>query len=65
MRFRECYEICGSSLLPAEVLAFTPGNGGARIRVAFWHTVEGKLDDYGARFNAGQSPWLWWKDTLA
>jgi hypothetical protein len=33
--------------------------------VLYWHTVEGKLYDYGERFNAVPSPWLWWKDTLA
>jgi hypothetical protein len=33
--------------------------------VAYWHTVEGKIYDYGERFNAVPSPWLWWKDTLA
>lgn len=35
-----------------------------RIYVAYWHTVEGKLYDYGERFNAVPDPWLWWKDTL-
>jgi hypothetical protein len=33
--------------------------------VAYWHTVEGKIYNYGERFNAVPSPWLWWKDTLA
>jgi hypothetical protein len=27
--------------------------------------VEGKLYNYGDRFNAVPHPWLWWKDTLA
>jgi hypothetical protein len=35
------------------------------IFVLYWHTVEGKLYDYGERFNAIPHPWLWWKDTLA
>ncbi len=36
-----------------------------KIFVLYWHTVEGKLYDYGERFNAIPQPWLWWKDTLA
>lgn len=43
-----------------------PSSGASnRIHVIYWHTVEGKLYDYGERFNAVPSPWLWWKDTLA
>jgi hypothetical protein len=38
---------------------------GPRTYVVYWHTVEGKLYDYGERFNAVPHPWLWWKDTLA
>jgi hypothetical protein len=26
--------------------------------------VEGKLYDYGERFNAIPDPWRWWKDTV-
>jgi hypothetical protein len=39
--------------------------GAPRTYVLYWHTVEGKLYDYGERFNAIPHPWLWWKDTLA
>lgn len=30
----------------------------------YWHLVEGKLYDYGERFNAIPDPWRWWKDTV-
>jgi hypothetical protein len=36
-----------------------------RTYVVYWHTVEGKLYDYGERFNAIPHPWLWWKDVVA
>lgn len=73
MRFQERYNIGARPLLPAEYRTFLPadasadgGRGSARpIHVAYWHTVEGQLYDYGRRFNAVPSPWLWWKDTLA
>ena len=65
MRFRQRLELGGRALLPAEVRTFTPPTGDERTHVIYWHTVEGRIYDYGARFNAVPHPWLWWKDTLA
>jgi len=65
MRFREQYKIDGRPLLPAEFRVFTGGAGGEKTQVAYWHVVEGKVYDYGNRFNAVPHPWLWWKDTVA
>jgi hypothetical protein len=65
MRFRQRLELEGRALLPAEVRTFTPPAGDERTHVIYWHTVEGRIYDYGARFNAVPDPWLWWKDTLA
>jgi hypothetical protein len=39
-------------------------SGEPRTHVVYWHLVEGKLYDYGDRFNAVPHPLLWWKDTL-
>lgn len=71
-RFRHVYHVGDQDLLPAEFRVFTPGgmnagteDGAPKTYVAYWHTVEGKIYDYGARFNAVPSPWLWWKDTMA
>jgi hypothetical protein len=65
MRFQEQYTVREKPLLPAEYRVFTPGSSPEKTYVAYWHTVEGKLYDYGDRFNAVPHPWLWWKDTLA
>ena len=65
MRFRENYVLRERPLLPAEFRVFKASEQGAPIHVAYWHTVEGKVYDYGARFNAVPHPWLWWKDTMA
>jgi hypothetical protein len=65
MRFRQIYQLGGQELLPAEYRAFTPPNDTEKTYVAYWHTVEGKIYDYGARFNAMPHPWLWGKDIFA
>jgi hypothetical protein len=65
MRFREAYQVHSRALLPAEYRTFTAPNSTEKTFVAYWHTVDGKIYDYGARFNAVPSPWLWWKDTVA
>jgi hypothetical protein len=65
MRFKEVYELNGKRLWGAEERAFTGATGGEKTFVAYWHLVEGKLYDYGDRFNAIPHPWLWWKDTVA
>ncbi|MES2697363.1 MAG: exosortase-associated EpsI family protein [Verrucomicrobiota bacterium] len=66
MRFQQAYDVSGRHLLPAEYRVFLPPKSESdRTYVAYWHTVEGRLYDYGNRFNAVPHPWLWWKDTLA
>jgi Protein of unknown function (DUF3485) len=65
MGFRRTYSVDTKHLLPAEYRVFTGSSGASRTYVAYWHLVEGQVYDYGARFNAVPSPWLWWKDTLA
>lgn len=65
MRFRETFTVERQTLLPAEYRVFTPSTTAQRTYVVYWHTVEGKLYDYGGRFNAVPHPWLWWKDTVA
>lgn len=64
MRFRVPLALGSRPLLPAECRSFVAAAGEKPTHVAYWHTVEGRLYDYGARFNAVPSPWLWWKDTL-
>jgi hypothetical protein len=65
MRFRERYRLAGKPLLPAEARTFTQPTGGEKMYVAYWHTVDGRIYDYGARFNAVPDPWRWWKDAMA
>lgn len=72
MRFRETYTLADKPLKPAEYRVFVDGrsdptalDASARIHVMYWHIVDGKIYDYGARFNVTPSPWLWWKDALA
>ena len=67
MRFRVELELGGRRLLPAELRAFDPAlpSLGRIVHVAYWHTVDGRIYDYGGRFNAVPHPWLWWKDTVA
>jgi hypothetical protein len=65
MNFRQAHELNGKPLFRAEERAFTGAAGGEKTYVAYWHLVEGRLYDYGGRFNAIPHPWLWWKDTVA
>jgi hypothetical protein len=62
LKFKQTYEVKGRPLLPADWRVFVSGE--ARTQVVYWHLVEGKLYDYGDRFNAVPHPLLWWKDTL-
>jgi hypothetical protein len=64
-RFREAYSVGSRPLLPAEYRTFVAPGTSEEIHVVYWHLVEGRIYDYGARFNAVPHPWLWWKDTLA
>lgn len=65
MRFHERLSVVGRPLLPAEVRTFAGPTGAEKIHVAYWLTVEGKLYDFGGRFTAVPSVWLWWKDAVA
>jgi hypothetical protein len=65
MGFREQLQAGGRPLLPAERRTFVLGANGTKTAVVYWHMVEGRIYDYGARFNAVPHPWLWWKDMLA
>lgn len=64
MQFRQTLSLGGKPLLPAEVRTFALPMGDEKIHVAYWHTVAGRLYDYGGRFNAVPSAWLWWKDAV-
>jgi hypothetical protein len=64
MRFHEVLRVGGKPLLPTEYREFVVPAVGRSTYVAYWHTVEGKLYDYGGRFNAIPDPWLWWKDAV-
>ena len=65
MRFREEFRLGDRKIQPAEYRVFAAGDGGEKTFVVYWHLVEGKVYDYGGRFNAVPHPWLWWKDMLA
>jgi hypothetical protein len=65
MKFKVPYRLQGRSLLPAEYRTFVTGDQAKPLHVAYWHLVEGKVYDYGDRFNAIPDPWRWWKDTVA
>ena len=64
MKFKQTKSIEGNSLLPAEWRSFEPPSGGNPTYVLFWHLVEGRVYDYGERFNNVPDPWLWWKDAV-
>jgi hypothetical protein len=64
MRFKQVEKIDGAALQPAEWRLFEPPAGGQPMYVLYWHLVEGRVYDYGERFNAVPHPVLWWKDAL-
>jgi hypothetical protein len=65
MQFRQILALGGRPLLPAEIRTFVGPSGEDTIHVAYWHLVGGRIYDYGARFNAVPSVWLWWQDVVA
>ena len=48
----------------AEWRLFEPPDGGNPTYVLYWHLVEGRIYDYGERFNAVPDPMRWWKDAV-
>ncbi len=64
MKFKVPEALEGTPLKPAEWRIFEPPGGGKPTYVLYWHLVEGRVYDYGSRFNAVPDPLLWWKDAL-
>lgn len=64
MRFRQPLELAGTPWQPVEWRRFQPPNGGAPVHVYYWHLVEGRVLDQGARFNAVPHPLHWWRDAV-
>jgi hypothetical protein len=64
MKFRQTEHFEGQALQPAEWREFEPPDGGPPTYVLYWHLVDGRVYDYGSRFNAVPDPWLWWKDVV-
>jgi hypothetical protein len=64
MKFKQTHKIDGEPLQPAEWRSFEPASGAKPTNVLYWHLVEGKVYDYGERFNAVPDPVLWWKDAV-
>jgi len=64
MKFKQEERFEGETLQPAEWRLFEPPGGGKPTYVLFWHLVEGRVYDYGERFNAVPDPFLWWKDAV-
>jgi hypothetical protein len=64
MKFRQTERFDGQALQPAEWRLFEPPAGGPPTYVLYWHLVDGKIYDYGSRFNSVPDPWLWWKDAM-
>jgi len=61
MRFQQREAFSGGALKPAEWRLFKPPDGGPPTYVLFWQLVDGRLFDYGRRFNAITSPSMQWK----
>jgi len=64
MRFRQPESVGGTPLQPAEWRLFDPPQGGPPVYVLYWHLVDGRVYDYGDRFNAIPDPYRWWKDVV-
>ncbi len=64
MKSKQTQLFDGPGLKPAEWRLFEPPENGAPTYVLYWHLVEGRIYDYGARFNSIPDPWLWWKDAV-
>ena len=64
MKSKQAKLFDGPGLKPAEWRLFEPPENGTPTYVLYWHLVEGRLYDYGERFNDVPDPWLWWKDAV-
>jgi hypothetical protein len=64
MKFKQDNTIDGVTLQPAEWRVFEPPDGGKPTYVLYWHLVEGRVYDYGNRFNSIPDPFLWWKGAV-
>lgn len=64
MKFRHVAAFEGQPLQPAEWRRFESVHGQKPVYVLYWHLVEGRIYDYGNRFNAVPSPRLWLKDAV-
>lgn len=64
MKFKQARSLDGQALQPAEWRSFEPASGAKPTYVLYWHLVEGRVYDYGERFNAVPDPVLWWKDAV-
>ena len=64
MKFRQVMRVDGVPLQPAEWRLFEPPNGGKPTYVVFWHLVEGRVYDYGERFNENPEPFRWLRDAV-
>ncbi|HUG11336.1 MAG TPA: exosortase-associated EpsI family protein [Opitutaceae bacterium] len=64
MNFRQTGIFSGLDLQPAESRVFDPPKGGVPTYVLYWHLVDGRVYDYGERFNAVPNPVLWAQDAV-
>jgi len=64
MKFKTAENFEGAALQPAEWRVFEPPRGGSPTYVMYWHLVEGRIYDYGERFNNVPDPLRWWKDAV-
>jgi len=64
MKFRQVLKLDGAALQPAEWRLFEPPNGGKPTYVLYWHLVDGRVYDYGERFNSIPDPLRWGKDAV-
>lgn len=64
MRFREPVSVDGRPLQPAEWRRFLTPNGEHSVHVRYWHLIDGRVNDQGARFNAVPHPLYWWRDAV-
>lgn len=64
MKYKQKEPFDGGALQPAEWRMFEPPDGGKPTYVLYWHLVNGRIYDYGERFNAVPDPYRWWKDAV-
>ena len=64
MKFKQVMLLDQGPLQPAEWRLFEPPNGGKPTYVLYWHLVEGRIYDYGERFNSIPDPFRWCKDAV-